>query len=103
MSEFFLEVVDVAKHLSDHTFLRKQMRDFSLVAFIWVCFSFILECEADRRFPARASPSHKAYQHWELFSGIYDISLTTVINRINGQSRAGPEIESFTLCLLIPA
>lgn len=88
MLEFFLEVVDIAKHLLDHTFLRKQMRDFSLCAFIRVCFSFILECEADRRFPARASRSHKAYQYCELFSGIYDIFLTTVINCINVQSRA---------------
>lgn len=37
----FLRVVDIAKHLLDHTFLRKKMRDFSLRAFIRVCFSFI--------------------------------------------------------------
>lgn len=39
---FLSGVVDIAKHLLDHTFLRKQMMDFVFVCFHQGVFSFYL-------------------------------------------------------------
>lgn len=70
---FAWELLILQNTFLDHTFLRKQMTDFTLHALTRVCFFFYLGMWSRTAFFSREPSSHNAYQLHEQFSGIGNI------------------------------